>query len=201
MDLDCYIFVKTVFRRWDITDLQICLRHFMLYYYQQYGHPVLPKLRKWINTHQPLFHSEMHTAMRTVSKQLETILKEVGAVVATLVPEQYKPTAVEAKSHSMLGRPLYITRNANGDFIWTGKSLIQISDTKLTHQHEQKSGGLSVCIFIHRVLILQGGASLLLAKFWNYTGPLFLHAWISNGQNDQNGSIKINEIWSTSRVG
>ena len=53
---------------------------------------------------------------QTVSKPLEDIIKECEAIVITLIHEQYKPTATEAKSHSILGRPLYIIRNANGDF-------------------------------------------------------------------------------------
>lgn len=58
---------------------------------------------------------------QTVSQPLEEIVKETGAIVTTLVPaEQYKPTAGEAKSHNILGRPLYITTNANGDILWTG---------------------------------------------------------------------------------
>ena len=44
----------------------------------------------------------------TVSKPLEDIVKETGVIVTTLVPEQYKPTAVEAKTHTILGSPLYI---------------------------------------------------------------------------------------------
>lgn len=62
---------------------------------------------------------------QTVFKPMEDIVKETGNIVTTLVPEQYKPTAVEAKTHSILGRPLYITRNANGDFLWTGRHLLQ----------------------------------------------------------------------------
>jgi len=58
---------------------------------------------------------------QSVSQPLEDIIKECEAIVTTLIPEQYKPTATEAKSHSILGRPLYISRNANGDFLWTGK--------------------------------------------------------------------------------
>ena len=58
---------------------------------------------------------------QTVSKLLEDIIKDCEAIVTTLIPEQYKPTATEAKSHSILGRPLYIAKNANGDFLWTGK--------------------------------------------------------------------------------
>ena len=30
-------------------------------------------------------------------------VKETSAVVSTLVPEQYKPTAIEAKSHKIMG--------------------------------------------------------------------------------------------------
>ena len=60
---------------------------------------------------------------QTVSKPLED-MKETGAIVTALVPEQYKPTPVEAKTHSILGRPLYIKRNANGDILWTGKHMI-----------------------------------------------------------------------------
>ena len=58
---------------------------------------------------------------QTVSKPLEDIIKDCEAIVTTLIPEQYKPTATEAKSHSILGRPLYIAKNANGDFLWTDK--------------------------------------------------------------------------------
>ena len=58
---------------------------------------------------------------QTVSKPLEDIIKECGAIVTTLIPEQYKPITTEAKSHSILGRPLYVARNANGDFLWTSK--------------------------------------------------------------------------------
>lgn len=61
---------------------------------------------------------------QTVSKPLEDIVKETGAIVTTLVPEQYKPTAVEAKTHTILGRPLYIASNANGDILWTGRCLL-----------------------------------------------------------------------------
>jgi hypothetical protein len=58
---------------------------------------------------------------QTVSIPLQNIVKETCDVVATLIPEQYKPSSNEAKTHSILGRPLYITCNANGDFLWTGK--------------------------------------------------------------------------------
>ena len=58
---------------------------------------------------------------KTVCKQLEDIVKETKGIVATLVPEQYKPTATEAKSHTILGRPLYVACNNNGEFLWTGK--------------------------------------------------------------------------------
>lgn len=61
---------------------------------------------------------------QTVSKPLEDIVKDTGAIVTTLVPEQYKPTATEAKTHSILGRPLYISTNANGDILWTGRHLL-----------------------------------------------------------------------------
>lgn len=64
---------------------------------------------------------------QTVSQPLEEIVKETGAIVTTLVPEQYKPTATEAKSHSILGHPLYITTNANGDILWTGRCCLSSS--------------------------------------------------------------------------
>ncbi|XP_031554525.1 uncharacterized protein LOC116291494 [Actinia tenebrosa] len=63
-------------------------------------------------------HSD-EICFQTVSRELEIALLETKAVVATLIPEQYKPTAVEAKTHSILGRPLYIASNANGDILWT----------------------------------------------------------------------------------
>ena len=44
---------------------------------------------------------------QSVSKSLEDIVEETGAMVTTLVPEQYKPTATEAKTHSILGGPLH----------------------------------------------------------------------------------------------
>jgi hypothetical protein len=56
---------------------------------------------------------------KTVCKQLEYIVKETKGIVATFVPEQYKPTAREAKSHTLLGRPLYVACNNNGKFLWT----------------------------------------------------------------------------------
>ena len=59
-------------------------------------------------------------AYQTASKPLEDIVRECEAIITTLVPEQYKPISVEAKTHSTLGRPLYISKNANGDTLWTG---------------------------------------------------------------------------------
>ena len=64
---------------------------------------------------------------QTVSQPLEEIEKEIGAIVTTLVPEQYKPTATEAKSHSILARPLYIATNANADILWTGRCILSPS--------------------------------------------------------------------------
>ena len=61
-------------------------------------------------------HSD-ENGYQTVSQPLEEIVKETGAIVTTLVPQQYKPTAKEAKSHSILGRPLYIATYANGDIL------------------------------------------------------------------------------------
>ena len=66
-------------------------------------------------------HSD-ETGYKSVCKEMEEVMKQTKAVVATLVPEQYKPTAREAKTHEIIGRPLYITCNGNGDFLWTGKS-------------------------------------------------------------------------------
>ena len=92
----------------------------------QFGHQALQRQRKWGSvTPATVFafkdaHSD-EIGYQTVSKPLEDIVKETGAIVTTLVPEQYKPTAVEAKTHGILGRPLYVTRNANGDILWTGK--------------------------------------------------------------------------------
>ena len=59
---------------------------------------------------------------QTVSRNLEDIVRDTRHVLVTLVPEQYRTYALEAKTHTLLGRPLYITTNANGDFIWTGNS-------------------------------------------------------------------------------
>jgi hypothetical protein len=59
---------------------------------------------------------------QTVSKNLEDIVRDTRHVLVTLVPEQYRTYAVEAKTHTLHGRPLYITTNANGDFIWTSNS-------------------------------------------------------------------------------
>ena len=56
---------------------------------------------------------------QTVSKPLEDIVKECRAVVTTLIPEKYKPTAFEAKTHCILGWPLYIASNANDKTIKT----------------------------------------------------------------------------------
>ena len=44
---------------------------------------------------------------QSVSKPLEDIVEETGAIVTTLVPGQYKPTATEAKTHTILGWPLH----------------------------------------------------------------------------------------------
>lgn len=61
---------------------------------------------------------------QTVSEDLEKILQETKDVLMTLVPEQYRTFTTEAKTHSLLGRPLYITTNVNGDFLFTGKKLV-----------------------------------------------------------------------------
>ena len=45
---------------------------------------------------------------QTVSKPLQDILQETGSIVATLVPEQYKPTCNEAKTHAILGHMLTV---------------------------------------------------------------------------------------------
>lgn len=68
-------------------------------------------------------HSD-ELCFQTVSKSLEKIVHATRHVLVTLVPEQYRTYAVEAKTHSLLGRPLYITTNSNGDFLWTGKQYI-----------------------------------------------------------------------------
>ena len=76
-------------------------------------------------------HSD-ETCYQTVSKGLEEIVREAKAVLLTLVPEQYRPAAVEAHTHTLLGRPLYIATNVNDDFLWSGRrfnSKIQISIT------------------------------------------------------------------------
>ena len=70
-------------------------------------------------------HSD-EVCYQTVSKPLEDIIKECGAIVTTLIPEQYKPTKLLKQSHSILGQPLYIARNANGDFLWTSKGFFII---------------------------------------------------------------------------
>lgn len=61
---------------------------------------------------------------QTVSEDLEKILQETKDVLMTLVPQQYRTFTTEAKTDSLLGRPLYITTNANGDFLFTGKKLV-----------------------------------------------------------------------------
>ena len=61
---------------------------------------------------------------QTVSEDLEKILQETKDVLTTLVPEQYRTFTVVAKTHSLLGRPLYITTNANGDFLFTGRKFV-----------------------------------------------------------------------------
>ncbi len=69
-------------------------------------------------------HSD-ETGYKSVCIEMEEVMKETQAIVATLVPELYKPTAWEAKTHEIIGRPLYITCNGNGDFLWTGKFKVQ----------------------------------------------------------------------------
>ena len=61
---------------------------------------------------------------QTVSKDLEQILQETKDLLVTLAPEQYRTCTVEAKTHSLLGRPPYITTNENGDFLFTGKKFL-----------------------------------------------------------------------------
>lgn len=61
---------------------------------------------------------------QTVCEDLEKILQETKDVLMTLVPEQYRTFTTEAMTHSLLGRPLYITTNVNGDFLFTGKKLV-----------------------------------------------------------------------------
>lgn len=65
-------------------------------------------------------HSD-ETGYKSVCKEMEEVMRETKSVVATLVPEQYKPTEREAKTHEIIGRPLYVSCNGNGDFLWTGK--------------------------------------------------------------------------------
>jgi len=59
---------------------------------------------------------------QTVSKLLEDIIKECVAIVTTLIPEQYKPTATEVKSHSILGWPLCY-QECKWKLLWTGRVL------------------------------------------------------------------------------
>ena len=61
---------------------------------------------------------------QTVSEDLEKILQETKDVLTTLVPEQCRTFTAEAKTLSLLGRPLYITTNANGDFLFTGRKFV-----------------------------------------------------------------------------
>ena len=74
-------------------------------------------------------HSD-ETAYKSVCNEIEEVMKETEAIVATLVPEQYKPTARKAKTHEIIGRPLYITCSGNGDFLLTGKCEAQIFKRK-----------------------------------------------------------------------
>ena len=73
--------------------------------------------------------TNLHTLYKTVSKPLEDIVKETEAIVTTLVSKQYKPTTVESMTHTILGRPLYIVKNANGDILWTGRHLLILRDS------------------------------------------------------------------------
>ena len=127
MVLDYSISVKIVFLLCVITDLQTCMIHFLWPFYHLSGHQTRLRQGKLNLLLQPCSvfafrdaHSD-EICYQTVSKPLEDIIKECEAIVTTLIPEQYKPTSTEAKSHSILGRPLYISRNANGHFLWTGK--------------------------------------------------------------------------------
>ena len=51
-------------------------------------------------------HSD-EVCYQTVSKPLEDIIKECGAIFTTLIPEQYKPTATEAESQHPWPAPLH----------------------------------------------------------------------------------------------
>ena len=51
-------------------------------------------------------HSD-EVCYQTVSKPLEDIIKECGAIATTLIPEQYKPTATEAESQHPWPAPLH----------------------------------------------------------------------------------------------
>ena len=59
-----------------------------------------------------------------ISEDLKKILQETKDVLTTLVPEQCRTFTAEAKTLSLLGRPLYITTNANGDFLFTGRKFV-----------------------------------------------------------------------------
>ncbi|KAL9978175.1 hypothetical protein ACROYT_G015666 [Oculina patagonica] len=61
---------------------------------------------------------------KTISKDLEQILQETKDVLVTLVPVQYRTFTAEAKTPFLLGRPLYITTYANGNFLFTGKEKV-----------------------------------------------------------------------------
>ncbi|CAB4007206.1 Hypothetical predicted protein [Paramuricea clavata] len=63
-------------------------------------------------------HSD-ELCFQTVSESIQDIVNSTKHVLVTLVPEQYRTYAVEAKTRTLLGRPLYITTNSNGDFLWT----------------------------------------------------------------------------------
>ena len=75
-------------------------------------------------------HSD-EIAYQTVSQPLEDVVKECGAVV----PEQYKPTAVEAKTHSIMGRPLYVASNSNGDIYYGQVPVLILFSLTLMHTH------------------------------------------------------------------
>ena len=56
---------------------------------------------------------------QTVCDDAQETLCKAKRVVVTVCPEQYRPFASEAKSHTIIGRPHFIAVNTNGDFLWS----------------------------------------------------------------------------------
>ena len=129
MVLGCCIFVKMLYQLQEITDWQIWQAHLVSLCYTSLwaSNSEESKQMRKVAPAGVFSFKDRHSdelCYQTVSEDLEKILQETKDVLTTLVPEQYRTFTAEAKTLSLLGRPLYITTNANGDFLFTGRKFV-----------------------------------------------------------------------------